>query len=308
MIRPGDRTRAQALSQLLRQFSNDVQELRGIRSDAALQTLVAQLIESIRRVDFIRTIASQAIDPDRANPSKPIFDPIRAAIFNWANRNFDEAFWLVFLATHFGKHSTDKWELARAVYGRLGGQPHWNWANISADLPSFRLWLDASQSELRTLRFGNHRKYESKKADSKNGLAAVIESYTDLIGPPRTHKEFFDQILKGTNDPVAAFEKCNEALCGVLRLGRLGRFDHLCMLGNLGFMMVTPGSTFLRNSTGPFSGAQLLLKGGATPKISVDDAEESLIRLGKFLAVGQQELEDSLCNWQKSPVKFVPFR
>jgi hypothetical protein len=33
-----------------------------------------------------------------------------------------------------------------------------------------------------------------------------------------------------------------------------------------------------------------------------------VVKLGDALGVGMQVMEDSLCNWQKSPEAYVPFR
>jgi hypothetical protein len=30
--------------------------------------------------------------------------------------------------------------------------------------------------------------------------------------------------------------------------------------------------------------------------------------LGNYLNVGMQAMEDAMCNWQKSPERFTPFR
>lgn len=51
-------------------------------------------------------------------------------------------------------------------------------------------------------------------------------------------------------------------------------------------------------------GARLLFGGDeSTRKLDL-----WLVQLGAQLNVGMQVLEDALCNWQKSPEKFRPFR
>ena len=80
------------------------------------------------------------------------------------------------------------------------------------------------------------------------------------------------------------------------------------MLAKVGLIPVKPGTAYLSGATGPRLGAALLLTGNAKAKINTVNAEESLASLGEYLGVGQQEMEDSLCNWQKSPDVFVPFR
>jgi hypothetical protein len=90
----------------------------------------------------------------------------------------------------------------------------------------------------------------------------------------------------------------------VLRFGRLARFDYLAMLGKLGLAGIKPGSTYLNGATGPLRGARLLF--GVTANHSVLDGW--LGELDEELQVGMQVMEDALCNWQKSPSVFEPFR
>jgi len=81
-------------------------------------------------VHFVR---DGKIDPRRADPSSHLFDPIRAAAFRMRKGELDEAFWLVFLSTHFGKHVRYGWELTRAVYGGSNGEI-WTWERVSQNV------------------------------------------------------------------------------------------------------------------------------------------------------------------------------
>src|SRR5207237_4778041 len=94
----------------------------------------------------------------------------------------------------------------------------------------------------------------------------------------------------------------------VRRFGRLARFDYLAMIGKLGFAAIDPGSAYIGSATGPGDGARLLLAGSPDAKISSRELDDVLIRLDTYLNVGKQELEDAVCNWQKSPAVFKPFR
>jgi hypothetical protein len=90
--------------------------------------------------------------------------------------------------------------------------------------------------------------------------------------------------------------------------GRLAKFDFLTMLGKLGIAPIEPGSAYLSGATGPLSGARLLFGGNADAKLNARELDVRLVRLDNYLNVGMQVLEDSLCNWQKSPRKFISFR
>lgn len=308
MIRPHDHAHANDLSALLLQFSQNHYPLPGIQNPQARKTLVVQIIDSERRVKFVETLAVRPIDPARADPNSPIFDPLRAALLHMNAGRRDEAYWIVFLATHFSKHSIDGWGLMKAVYGKLGENPYWTWSEISGGTGKFRAWLKANQQLLARWRFGNHRKYESKRADTKRSLADVIDSYVNWVQPPKTHEQRFGELVNFANDPEVRFERLYVNMDGILSWGRLARFDHITMLGKLGLYNVMPGRSYLKGATGPRRGAALLLTGNAATKINPAAAEATLIALGTSLGVNQQIIEDSLCNWQKSPDLYVKFR
>jgi len=72
----------------------------------------------------------------------------------------------------------------------------------------------------------------------------------------------------------------------VVRFGRLGAFDHVCMLGKLDLAPLVPGRTYITNATGPRKGAHLLIDGvrvGLSPSRSL---EEALISFGAHIGIG----------------------
>jgi hypothetical protein len=96
-------------------------------------------------------------------------------------------------------------------------------------------------------------------------------------------------------------------LCGFGRqpegFGRLARFDYLTMVGKLELAPIRPGSAYIKGSTGPLLGAKLLFGDG-----SATNLDKWVVQLDRKLQVGMQVLEDSLCNWQKSPDQFKSFQ
>lgn len=308
MIRSTDRQRARSLEHNIVEFANRDTPLPGIDQAPSRKIYIAQLIESIRRIEYVDRLKQRPLSADCANPHSEAFNPVKGAIFHTQHGSRDEAYWLVFLLTHFGKHESQGWALLKAVYGRLGKRPIWSWDEISTNIALFRVWLRQNQNELKDLTFGNHRKYESKREDSKRGLANVFETYVDWVSPPRNHDAKIDSVIQGINNSETAFDKLFEDADEILSWGRLAKFDHLTMLSKIGIVEITPGNTYLAKATGPKKGAALLLHGRSDHRLDVKCAETILCRLGQKLGVGQQELEDSLCNWQKSPNRFVPFR
>ncbi len=311
-MRPKDGDLGEKLNAELIAFDLNVNKLPGIRAKENRGAFVEQLIESIRRVEYVSVIGKRDISVLRTDPSSELFDPLRAAISHHRKGRIDEAFWLVFHFVHFGKSRRTGWRLARDIYGSMGGKNHWDWTSTSTNPKGFRRWLKAHQSDLQgadgvSRSFGNHRKYESLDASSANGTGAVVESYVNWINPPRTHQVLIQDARKkvGAN-PRVLFDFLYSSM-NVDRFGRTARFDYLTMVGKLGLARIEPGSTYLKNATGPLIGARLLFGASAAP---VAKLESSLAQLESRLDLkfGMQVLEDALCNWQKSPAIFVAFR
>jgi len=310
-VRPRDRRLAKALNDRLVSFDQNETPLRGIQNPQVRTVLVEQLLASIHRVNFVSQIRQRQISNRRADPNDELFDPLKAAILQQRHGNIDESFWLVFLFVHFGRNTKGGWRYAREVYGRLGIGSRWDWASVSTDPAAFRAWLDAHQRDLKRVGvpggFGNHRKYQSLAAYSRNGTGAAVESYVRWVNPPRTHSQLIDQMcaLAG-NDPQRAFDELYRSMKAVTSFGRMARFDYLTMIGKLQLAPIEPGFAYLQDSTGPLDGARLLI--GGRRRLSTRELELLLVDLNRRLNVGMQVIEDGLCNWQKSPRRFVRFR
>jgi hypothetical protein len=182
---------------------------------------------------------------------------------------------------------------------------------VSSDPDAFSAWLHLHQNDLKRKGvpggFGNHRKYESLSAYSNNATGAAFRTYVDWIDPPRTHRQVMDQaVADAGGEPREAFDRLYRSMSAVTRFGRTARFDYLTMVGKLGLAPIEPGSAYMQNSTGPILGARLLF--GGKKSRSASELDALLVELEGVLKVGMQVLEDSLCNWQKSPSKFQPFR
>jgi hypothetical protein len=294
-------------------FAADVRALPGVTNRAGREAFVEQLVESVRRIKYISLIREQELSPARADPRTDMFDPIKAAVLRMRERRTDDAFWLVFLSVHFGKHRRSGWRLARDIYGGMGRQPIWEWAEISTDPKMFRQWLESNEARLKgdgvPRHFGNHRKYQSLDAQTATGTGAAFETYIRWVNPPRTHDALFEETYRGcARDPKAAFDRLYKSMSDVASFGRTAKFDYLTMVGKIGLAPIEPGSTYLEGATGPLLGARLLFGGRPDSAIGRSSLDTWLIELGAHLGVGMQVLEDALCNWQKSPAQFERFR
>ncbi len=291
-------------------FHSKKRPLPGILAVQTRVVFVEQLMESIRRVRYVAVMKSRDISVARAEGDSDMFDPLKAAVMRGRSGHLDDAFWLVFLSVHFGKNKRTGWALARAVYGGLGSLSQWNWGHISRHPSRFRKWLADNQSLLRSSgRFGNHRKYQSLDAHKPNGTGIAIETYIRWVDPPRTHAMLLHDAKKEVGcDPGPLFDYLYHSLSMVASFGRTAKFDFLTMAGKLGLAAIGPPSPYLHGSTGPLNGARLLFAGAESRRIRTADLDQCLVQLGRHLKLGMQVLEDALCNWQKSPNQFVPFR
>lgn len=306
-MKKGDASLAERFAAALDAFQKSVEPLKGLHRPQCRQSFVMQLIESVRRVQFIRTLARTRRTPGCADPKNPGFSPIRAAAFSLQNGCLDEACWFVFFAVHFGKNKERGWLLARQVYGALGAGT-WNWATISKNPEAFRSWLGANRTRLTSGGFGNHRKYISLDPASHAGTAAAVHSYVSWVLGAGGHATLFNTALSQCHHNARQAFRFLSSTMPVVSFGRTGIFDYLAMIGNLGIATIEPDSAYMNGATGPYAGARLLFLGEKTATLSRSEADEKLIRLESYLQVGMQVMEDAVCNWQKSPNTFVPFR
>jgi len=312
-VRPRDQALAQRLAETVNLFDKNKHSLLGVQTPESFGVFIEQLLESIHRVKYVPVLQTRVLSKKSADPDSDMFDPVKAAILQHHDGNIDEAFWLVFLLTHFGRHRLAGWWYVKQVYGRLGDGNRWTWADISSDPPGFCQWLHKNQESLKPANafhgFGNHRKYESLDAYSPVGTGAVITSYVSWVGPTHSHEKLFQDAYKQSNgDPKDAFDYLFHSMSDIARFGRTARFDYLTMVGKMGLANIEPGNVYLGNATGPKYGAKLLFMGDKYAKVPLATLESWLKEFAAELEVGMQELEDALCNWQKSHDVFRKYR
>jgi hypothetical protein len=280
--------------------------LPGINTDAKLDCFTRHIADSIKRIQLITDIRDEIQNLDSIDITRNDFNPLKAALYHKQHGNIDEAFWLVFLATHFGEdEKKTKWHWVQDVYSGLGHKVYWDWKKTSADPNGFRKWLDINKNILLGRgAFGNHRKYLSLN-DSHTGMA--VATYINWIGPKHKHIDLINNVQgKVGVTPHVLFDALYKSMDAVFQFGRVGRFDYLSMVGKLGLANIEPGNPYLPGATGPLIGARLLFGESNTP---VPVLNHQLQYLGQHLDLyfGMQIIEDAVCNWQKSPDKYIPF-
>ncbi|EMJ91621.1 hypothetical protein [Leptospira alstonii] len=312
-MKPKDKLTAEKHDSILLMYNREVRPLFGIHEKENRLSYIGQLLESIRRVDYVKRIESNPFTSSFADPANLLFDPLKGAIFFKNSGDFEEACWLVFHFVYFGKHRYGGWRYSREVYGALGQEENWNWHRISADVEGFRKWLKRNQENIKRKDvpggFGNHRKYESLDASSSRGTGNAFETYVNWVLSFGSHYKLFNKVCQDSEgDAKVAFDNLFKSMSKVISFGRTAKFDYLTMIGKLNLAQIKPGVPYLSNATGPLTGARLLFTGDFSANVNPKDLENWIIELDSHMNVGMQVFEDSLCNWQKSPSIFKPFR
>lgn len=300
-MRPPDAAEAERLSAALSEYEDAHGVLPGIVAAENRTSFIEQVVESERRRRFVRQLATLDLSPLRADPTSVLFDPLKAAVIRQRMGQVDEAFWMVFLFVQFGRSRNGGWRYTRDVYGRLGSAL-WDWRSVAADPGGFATWLVENASAIRANGqggFGNHRKYERLETTGE-----VVESYVAWVGPEGSHAVRFAPDGAGGGDPRRAFAHLYASMAGITRFGRTARFDYLTTVGRLGLAEIEPDRPYLGGATGPLKGARLLFGSTASPH----ELDGALQRLGQALDLAMDVVEDGVCNWQKSPGQFRPFR
>ncbi len=294
------------ISNLLDTFSGAT--LFGIKSTVREQVLVAQLVDSVRRIEYLNISSIRSQSASLHTPYSGSFQPLGGgAVMNKAGRT-DDAYWLVYLATHFGKHKTDGWNLTEDFYGRFEQGGIWDWATASQDPSAIPRWFEDNYPHVtsigRSRRFGNHRKYETLKP-GPTGTGHALATYIEWVLGYGSHQKLitYAQSRVGQN-PKDVFAFLYNDLQSVSRLGRLGKFDLLCNLSNLLIAPILADRPYIMGSTGPVDGAKLLFGND----LSVRELDNECAALATHLDVSPQVIEDALCNWQKSPEKYIYFK
>jgi Alpha-glutamyl/putrescinyl thymine pyrophosphorylase clade 3 len=180
--------------------------------------------------------------------------------------------------------------------------------SVSADPEAFREWLGDRQAQFQMHRFGNHRKYVSLDAHSDRGTGAAVQSYCEWILEHDDHRGLFRWANEEFGeDAVALFDGLYRNM-GIISFGRMGKFDYLTMIGKLGLARMAPGSLYMSGATGPARGARLLFGGNTNADLRLANLDNWSVTLAEMLGVGAQEMEDALCNWQKSPRRLIRYR
>jgi hypothetical protein len=303
-----DKVKSQKIHDLLDKFPHVQLPFVGLTTAARKSVLVAQLVDSVRRLEYLRLTSLRARSAALYMPYSGSFAPFGGAAALHKGGRIDDAYWLVYLATHFGKHKSDGWNLTEDFYGQFGQGATWDWATASQNPQSIANWLAGVYPNVtgsgRSRRFGNHRKFETLKPGPK-GTGHAVATYIEWVLSYGSHQNLINHAhARVGQNPKDVFAFLYKELDKVAKLGRLGKFDFLCNLSNLLIAPILPDIAYIAGSTGPVAGAKLLFGAGKT----IRQLEFACAELATHLDVSPQVIEDALCNWQKRPDRYVYFR
>lgn len=303
-----DQDKSTQISSILDIFHHTHAPLVGLISPIHKSVFVDQLIDSIRRIEYLRLTSFRAKSVSLYTPYSGSFQPLGGAAALYKAGRVEDAYWLIYLATHFGKHKIDGWNLTEDIYGRFGEGGVWDWAAASHDPLAISNWLQALYPDVtnagRSRRFGNHRKFETLKPGRK-GTGHALATYIAWVVAHGSHNNLIKSVQRRVGqNPRDIFAYLYKDLNQVAKLGRLGKFDLLCNLSNLLIAPIFPDKAYIAESTGPKAGARLIF--GAN--LNTNQLEVACAELAEHLDVSPQVIEDALCNWQKSPTAYIYFR
>jgi len=281
-------------------------EMPGLESPEHAAVLCKQIFDSVKRVKYLQIIAERGCSRNRVDPSCDQFDPLRGAIYYLNQGDVNEASWLIFLYIVFGKDRKGHYGLLKAFYSGLNEGQTFTYEFVLLNVDFVINWIEQNENKLKDAgSFGNHRKYESLKNTSR-GVGNTIRSYIELVG--ESHKDFFDRIVPDRGlTSGEKFEILYRKFSSIKRFGRLSNFDFVTMLGKVGIVNAEPDNAYISSSTGPKAGVERLFNIYGMPNKNLEDI---VIEMGKYFdfPFKMQVLEDSLCNWQKSPAHYRKFK
>jgi len=228
-----------------------------------------------------------------ASPGEAGWDACREVVRLDRSGDREEATWLAFLCTLLGeRNEDDSWAYVGHLYAGLGSADRLTWHSVSNDPLALDDLVSRDPVRIRTLRFGNHRKYESQPS-----IPDVVRSYVSAVrARGGSQAGWFGT---GDDGPGRRFSRLlPDVEQQIHRFGRLGAYDFLVLLGSLRVYPLEPERLYLRGASGPLDGARLLL--GDTTSLA-EELDRRCSDLARQLGVSLRAMEDAVCNWQKNP-------
>lgn len=262
-----------------------------------IETLALQTLDSIKRIQIYESYRERAQNAD--NDSLSYYHTYIPFILTQRKTiSLENKIWFLYLATYFGKSRKSKWDLFRrasfdsnnellSVEGILS-----NRKNYFDYLKSIDFFKDAD--------FSNHRKFIAKRLEGNKGF---INSSNYVL----------DNLSKFLFTSFVSFDEVYCRSHKIPNFGRMAAFDFTSSLCKCELKVKEPESMYLKNSTGPLVGLGYFLKMANGKNITKankvkfgNELLEWFLKNSDIFMVAQV-LEDSICNWQKSPKSYMRY-
>ncbi|MCB9231507.1 MAG: hypothetical protein H6581_07585 [Bacteroidia bacterium] len=277
---------------------NAIRDLLGAKfSEEMIDSLSHQTIDSIRRVEIFRTYSRRATNGEKLGlPYFHTSNPYTLA--QRLSLSTDTRIWFVYLATYFGKSNLSKWRLFNQATFREDN----TLITVEGILKDREEYFDflKGRNLFQNANYSNHRKYTKKSLEGNKGILFSFD--------------FFLKNLALFRAPVNQnFHKVYLNALKVPNFGRMAAFDFTCNLCKCRLYVDEPVSMYQAHSTGPLSALKdmLFYAGVTSPEkslaISLGDELLDWFSANSNIYMLAQVLEDSICNWQKSPIRHIRY-
>lgn len=285
-------------NQIKQLWISSIQELLDVNfPEEVINCLSYQMIDSISRVNIFKIYLERA----RKAESETLSYFHTSNPFTLAQRSsltLETRVWHSYVATYFGKSNSSKWNLFYKATFRDD--------NSLITLEYILGNKDEYFNYLRSLNFfgngnfSNHRKYTKKSLDGEKG---VLSSFNFVL----------DNIHLYVTGTIVPFDEVYRSARSIPNFGRMAAFDFTCNLCKCGLNVEEPESMYQTHSTGPLKALNdiLILSGvdNAPKSLQVSLGDELLkwFKTNSDIYMLAQVLEDTICNWQKSPKSHIRF-
>lgn len=283
------------LKELNTLWQNALHDLLDVSFDADLINVLShQTIDSIRRINIYQAYAMKARRAEELNlpffhTSNPFTLSQRSSI------GIDSKVWYIYLATYFGKSNKSKWKLFNKTAFKAD-KSLIEFKEIKLNRLHYYTYL-RNIDLFNNANFSNHRKYTKKSLEGRKGLIYSIDY-------------FLDNIDKYSHSNLVEFDVVFSYAMKIPNFGRMAAFDFTSSLCKCNLNINDPISMYHENSTGPLKAlADILILAkckDVSKSAQIDFGNDLLawfLEHSKIQIVAQV-LEDTICNWQKSPRKY----
>ena len=289
------------IEQKLREFDTHIYPLPGLESGEALKSFASALCNAIDEVLIASEPLGLVTSGEVFDYDSSKFDPLLTAMWHCNLGKIEEACWLLFLCSYFGKHPKKGWNFLRSVYSAFDGKIPWNWSQVSGRSEEFGNWLLFNQPELKKIRgLGNAYKYYTFDRNKAIEMVAQIQSYIVWVKSKVNHVKLFGDIPDyHAIEPSASFQYCYQEMSVQTALKKSVQFDYLALIGNLGIARIQPGHLYLNDILLPKRGTKWLFDIKKSDKIPVSELNMRMSLLVNYLELpfGIQIVQKALGKW-----------